>query len=210
MAKSNYAPMQLAAVCAMAMLFVVLMGKSANAQCSDTLVPDTCQFGTNRLNVFPGTISYTTCSNVNKNPFSVPPIFGAAGLSANQCETVAREDGQACIQFYARVQCSGACEKCAVGICPNFCDNYQTTCPTATALGCFDFITCADSATSCTKWDVSGNLPSPATTTTTRTTTSSHTGTSSTHTTTTSDSSDASSFRAGAGMIIFFLAFFFA
>lgn len=205
---------QLTLIAAFAMVFVCLFAKSAQAQqCSTGLIEDVCKFGTNRLNIFPGTIRYNTCVAVNKNPFNVASMFGAAGLTAFQCAQAAADDGDKCERFYARAQCASACEECAFNICPSFCDDYATKCPTMTDLGCFDFINCAAPGEQCTAWDVSNDLPNPATTTSTRTTTSSssHTGTGTgTRTTTTSDSSSAAVLTGSAAIFIFALVSIFA
>lgn len=201
--------------CAMAMIAVTMMAGRAHAQCSsNTITPKTCQFGTNRLNVFPGTTGYNICVDVNENPFSVKSTLGDGGLSAQDCKTAVQQDGKNCIEFYAELQCSSACELCGMNICPYFCDNYEQLCPIANQLGCFTFMNCAAEGTkpgtTCSRWDVSGSLPGTIATTSTSTTRTTTTRTGTGTSTTTTDSSDASSISVGAAMIIFALLFFFA
>lgn len=197
--------------CVVLLLACVALG--ANAQCFPGETQDVCKYGTTALVPPPGTNAFEQCAQVNENPFSVNPIFGQIELTASECSTAIREDGDRCIRFYAELQCSAACKRCATIVCPKFCDNHDSVCPTATDLGCFDFVTCASEGQSCTDWDVSNNLPSPIATTsssTTRTTTATTSRTGTGTGTTTADSSDAASISAGAAMVIFVLAMFFA
>lgn len=163
--------------------FVVLASTHVNAQCSRGEAPNVCRYGNNQLNVFPGTSAYTTCAAVNQNPFSVKGIFSGS-VSAEECATFARQDGNKCIEFYAQVQCAGACNECGRGICQSFCDNYEDICPTPAANKCFQFINC-EASSPCTDWPVdTDDLPDPIRTTTSGTTrtTTSNTGTGTTTT----------------------------
>lgn len=195
----------------LATLFIVLLAVAgAQAQCSPGPTPNACKYGTNQLNFIGGTIAAQICADVNRNPFNIEAIYGAIGLTADQCTTAARLDGKNCIEFYGEVQCAGGCEKCGFNICPSFCANYASICPTATEAGCFDHISCSGSTTACTKWDVAASaLPSPLDGTTTTHTTSSHTTTTtSSHTTTTSDSSAGSIVSVAAGALAVAIASF--
>ncbi len=190
-------------------LLLACIALGANAQCFPGETQDVCKYGTNNLVPPAGSGAFETCAAINKNPFASSPVFGQVGLSASDCATAAREDGDQCIRFYAKLQCSAACKKCATIVCPKYCDDHDSICPTATELGCFDFAVCASAGQACTDWDVSNNLPNPISTTsssTTRTTSTSGTGT---HTSTT-DSSDATALSVGAGAFIFAVAMGFA
>lgn len=195
-------------------LLLTCVALGANAQCFPGETQDVCLYDDNSLVPPAGSDAFKLCASINKNPFNDAPVFGRVGLTATQCTTAIREDGDACIRFYAEAQCSAACKRCATIICNEFCAEHADVCPIATDLGCFDFIVCANPGdTSCTSWKVSNNLPEPIATTTastTRTTTASGTGTGTGTRTTTTDSSDAASISAGTAMIIFVLAAFFA
>lgn len=183
-----------------------------DAQCSQGQTPNVCRYGNNQLNGIAGSNTFNTCAAVNQNPFAVRGIF-AGSVTAEQCETFARQDGNKCIEFYAQVQCAGACNECGRGICQSFCDDYADICPTPTENGCFQFINC-ESSSPCTRWAVdTDELPDPIRTTTSGTTrtTTSNTGTG-TGTTTTGgdDDSGAAQLTICAAALIFAVLSIFA
>lgn len=172
-----------------------------DAGCTQGQTQDVCKYSTARLNGDIGTVTYNICADINKNPFSRSPVFSQAGIPDGTCQTLVRQDGNKCIKFYARLQCAGACRECtAFDICPEFCDNYEANCPTATQANCFAHISCAAVGQDCTAWPIDdSNLPSPISTTastgstsSTSSTTSGSTTTRSRTTTTSGDTSDAS------------------
>ncbi len=188
-------------LCCVFATLMVISASTVSAQCSQGPTPDVCKYGTNPLNIFPGSLPYDRCVSINQNPFAVKGVF-SGDVSAEECETFARRDGENCIRFYTRVQCSGGCQLCGRGICQSFCDNHATVCPTPTANGCFENIFCEPNAP-CSNWEVStGNLPDPIRTTTTRVTTSSTSNTG-TGTTTDGDDSGAAQLSICATLIIF-------
>lgn len=200
-------------------LIIVLaaLASSINAQngCTTASDPENiCLYGTANLNGFGDNMQQQICQAVNANPFAYPTIASYA-----HCEHDVRADGSDCIKFYAKYQCSGVCARCNLQLCPSYCDDYQSKCPTAAASGCFQGISCAGTPgttpPSCVDWSIdSSKIPagSPTTslttkktsTTTTRaaatstthntaTTTSGNSGTSTSKTTTTSEDGSFSS-----------------
>lgn len=176
--------------------------------CQTALEPQNiCLYGNNILDGLGDfDSSRLACKAVNDNPFVYAASAGNSGVTAAQCETYARQDGTACVQFYAKYVCAAYCPLCGFLPCPYFCENYAIICPVANQNHCFQSIACSSGDTAgstCTEWGIdSAKIPSAGATTKTTTTTtattkttkatittSSHVTTSGTgtHTTTSSD-----------------------
>lgn len=158
-----------------AVLFV-----NVDAQCASALDPqNVCLYGTTSLSGSGGNMQQQSCQIVNENPF-------AYTSSGTNCEAAVRNDGSACVQFYAKYLCSGVCPKCNLPLCNSYCDNYEEVCPTAAANGCFRGISCSGvSPPTCVDWSVDvSKIPAATTTTTHRVTTTTTTTRAPTTTTT--------------------------
>lgn len=160
-------------------LFAATAVSVVTAQCTQAIDPqNVCLYGNAALTGTAGDAQRSSCQVVNANPFAAPNV-------GTNCEAHIRADGSACVQFYAEYQCSVSCAKCLLPVCPSFCANYQSVCPTAAANDCFHGIFCdgtpGSSPQSCVDWNVNvAKIPaSTGTTVTTTTTTTTH------HTTTT-------------------------
>lgn len=200
--------------CVLFIVAIAALVSCIDAGCNQGQTQDVCKYSTARLNGDIGTITYNICADINKNPFSRSPVFSQAGIPDGTCETLVRQDGNKCIKFYGRVQCAGACRECtAFDICPEFCNNYEANCPTATKANCFAHISCAPEGQACTAWPIDdSNLPDPISTTASTSSTSSTTSGSTTtrsRTTTTTDTGDSSAasdvpLGAALGILTFF------
>ncbi len=180
------------------------------AQC-DTAISgqNICLYGTALLEGFDDQAFRTECQVVNSNPFAISASPGNSGVTASECETYARADGNICIQFYSKYNCAYYCGLCGLEPCQYFCDNFATLCPTATANHCFQSISCSSgtAGSTCTEWNINANNIPTATTHVTTTGTGS-----TTHITTTEQhfTSGASSVWVGYSFVLCVVLAFFA
>ena len=162
-----------------------------SAQCSTvrTYDPNVCKFS-GSLQGISGSTQANLCATANENPFDIPPSNGIGMASA--CEAAVRSDGNDCLRFYTKLQCSTSCPTCNEQICQTFCVDAPSICPSADAIGCFGSKNyCANSNTGCTNWGVDvSKIPASTATTTKTSSTSTGTGTTTTrtHTSTTATS----------------------
>jgi len=181
----------------MMVLTVTIIPASSALDCSviTSFSPNVCLFSTSQqLNFIDQSPSATLCQATNTNPFNNGAMTSTGFADRDRCNTAVREDGSACIELYAKFQCSSVCPLCLEQPCKSYCDNIHSACPGATAAGCFTQLPpCASSNTGCTDWSVDkSKLPSAISTTTTKATGSVTTATTTTTTTHTGTTSGAS------------------
>lgn len=132
-------------------------GNTIQAQsCTTAPDEDVCLYG-NDFQIDSSTKSQ--CLIANANPFD-------NGLSPIGCQDKVREDGNDCIETFARWICSKQCSSCsAAPVCDKLCDDVRDDCPKAKAHGCFTGTrsSCADEGiTPCDAYQVKKSaLPDP-------------------------------------------------
>jgi hypothetical protein len=179
------------------LLLIAIAITNVSAQtCSliTTYSPNVCLFNPQQqLDFIDQTGPSDLCKNVNIDPFANGGLTTADKRTI--CNGFIREDGNSCIDLYAKFLCSSYCTLCLKDPCKSFCDTIASTCPKASANGCFSIMPpCASDNTACTNWNVdTSKLPAPIATTTTKvTTTTTKAGTTTKATTTTTTSHTAS------------------
>lgn len=148
---------------------ILILTTTANAEdCSAvrSYDPRACLFS-GSLKGISGSAYANLCYDANLSPLTATPYGSNSGV----CSDKVRQDGNACIKFYAKMMCSSSCIACNQFICKDFCSNATSICPSAAEAGCFGTLAyCSDSNTGCTNWNVDiSMIPTAPTTTTTKT-----------------------------------------
>lgn len=100
------------------------------------------------------------CEATNSNIFSQK----SPGVTDADCNSLVREDGEDCIELYARMICSRECPICGTKVCKSLCDDVLDKCDKAKDAGCFSSINfiCDSDNSDCSAWEVNKNkLPDP-------------------------------------------------